>query len=320
MRLLVTGGAGFIGTNFVYYWLEAHPKDKIIVLDALTYAGRKANLKDAIQTGGIEFVRGNILNTNLVDRLMSRVELVVHFAAESHVDRSITGPSEFVKTNCLGTLVLLEAARKHSVRFHHISTDEVYGELSRNSKEKFLETRRFDPRSPYSASKAGAEHLVNAYFHTYGLKTTITNCANNYGPWHHPEKLIPKAVTNLILGKKVPLYGDGGQKRDWLYVTDHCTAIDLVIRKGKLGETYLIGSMLDEITNKQLIKKILKLMGKGEEMIEHVADRPGHDQKYAIDWSKIRKLGYKPQVSLAEGLAQTIAWFQDNKSWWTPLI
>lgn len=320
MKLLVTGGAGFIGANFVYYWLENYSQDQIIVLDALTYAGSVKTLKDAIASGRVEFVKGNILNAPLVDRLVNRVDLVVHFAAESHVDRSITGPSAFVKTNVLGTQILLEAARTHQVRFHHISTDEVYGSLSRNSKDKFREDTPYKPRSPYSASKAGADHLVNAYFHTYGLKTTLTNCANNYGPWHHPEKLIPKAITNLMRGKRVPLYGDGGQKRDWLYVTDHCRAIDLVIKKGKLGETYLVGSQVEELSNKQLIKMILKLMGKGEAMIEYVPDRPGHDQKYAIDWSKLKKLGYQPQVSLEEGLKATIAWYQAHPAWWQAML
>jgi dTDP-glucose 4,6-dehydratase len=320
MKLLVTGGAGFIGANFVDYWLESNPADRLIVLDALTYAGNKRSLRSALASGRVEFVKGNIRNAKLVDRLTARVDLVVHFAAESHVDRSISGPGEFVRTNVLGTQVLLDAAVKHRVRFHHISTDEVYGSLARNSRLKFSETSLYDPRSPYAASKAASDHLVRAYGVTYGLRYTLTNCSNNYGPWQHPEKLIPKAILNLESGKKVPLYGDGGQKRDWLYVTDHCRAVELVIKKGRPAETYLVGGQTEEISNKQLIKKILKLMGKGEEMIEYVEDRAGHDQKYAVDWSKLKKLGYQPQVDLESGLRQTIAWYLKRDAFLTNLV
>lgn len=311
MRLLVTGGAGFIGCNFVKYWLGKYPGDEVVVLDALTYAGKMSNLKEVKGHPGFSFVRGNITKRKLVDRLVADVDMVVHFAAESHVDRSVTGPGTFVRTNVWGTYVLLEAARKYSRRFHHISTDEVFGSLPRDSKEKFNENTKYDPRSPYSASKASSDHLVRAYFHTYGLPVTISNCSNNYGPNHHPEKLIPLTITNLLSGKKVPVYGDGGQLRDWLYVTDHCRAIEMILKKGVIGETYLIGGMEGEITNFELVKKIIHLMGKDEkESIEFVADRPGHDQKYAVDWTKIKtKLGWEPEVGLDDGLRRTIEWF-----------
>ena len=277
-RLLVTGGAGFIGSNFVRYWLKKYPKDRLVVLDALTYAGRKENL-DGLDKKRLETVKGNILNQKLVEKLTQAVDTVVHFAAESHVDRSILGPRAFVKTNIEGTFNLLEAARKYDRRFHQISTDEVFGSLSRGSKEKFSEETHYDPSSPYAASKAAADHLVRAWVTTYGLKATISNCSNNYGPYHHPEKLIPLFVTNLLEGKKVPVYGDGGQIRDWLYVEDHCRAIDLILEKGKLGETYLVGGLTHEVTNLELTKILIKLLGKDEECLEIVKDRPGTEQK-----------------------------------------
>lgn len=310
MRLLITGGAGFIGTNFVYYWLGAHPTDRLIILDALTYAGNKANLKEAIKTRKVEFVKGNINNKPLVEVLVSRTDLTVHFAAESHVDRSITDPKAFLSTNVLGTHTLLEAAVKHRRRFHHVSTDEVFGSLPRGSKKRFSETTPYSPRSPYSASKAASDHLVSAYVDTFGLSATISNCSNNYGPWQHPEKLIPKAIQNLLENKMVPLYGDGGQKRDWLYVEDHCRAIDLILSKGKPGQTYLVGGQTEEISNKSLVQKLIKILGKSKDSIEYVTDRPGHDQKYAIDWSKLKKLGYRPHVGLDDGLLQTVRWYQ----------
>lgn len=317
---MVTGGAGFIGSNFVKYWLDKYPKDSVVVLDALTYAGRRENLASFKGNPNFSFVKGNICNADLVDSLTKSVDTVVHFAAESHVDRSVSGPGEFVHTNVWGTFTLLEAARKYHTRFHHVSTDEVFGSLPRDSKDKFQENTPYDPRSPYSASKAGSDHLVRAYFHTYGLPVTITNCSNNYGPNHFPEKFIPLTITNLLEGKKVPIYGDGGQKRDWLYVTDHCRAIDLVLQKGVLGETYCVGGYIPgpdgEISNLELTKKILKLMNLGEEWIEYVKDRPGHDQKYAINWDKLKNIGYEPEVSLDEGLAMAIAWYKQNTKWW----
>lgn len=323
MRLLVTGGAGFIGCNFVRYWFEKYPKDKIVVLDALTYAGRRENLAFAKNNPNFRFVKGNICNKKLVDDLVKEVDTIVHFAAESHVDRSVVGPGAFVKTNVWGTFTLLEAARANQTRFHHVSTDEVFGSLERNSKEKFSENTAYCPRSPYSASKAASDHLVRSYFHTYNLPVTITNCSNNYGPNHFPEKLIPLVITNLLEGKNVPVYGDGGQKRDWLYVTDHCRAIDLVLHKGVIGDTYCVGGYIPgpdgEITNLELVHKILQLMGLSKERIEYVKDRPGHDQKYAINWSKLKKLGYEPQMNLDDGLTQTINWYQQNQPWWRRL-
>lgn len=315
MKLLVTGGAGFIGSNFVRFWREKYPKDEIVVVDALTYAGSLSNLKDI---EGIEFVKGNVTNMRLMDGLVKESDLVVHFAAESHVDRSVSGPATFLKTNIWGTYAVLEAVRKHKVRMHHVSTDEVFGSLSRDTNEKFDERTGYDPRSPYSASKAASDHLVRAWVETYGVAATITNCSNNYGPYHHVEKAIPLFITNLLEGKKVPVYGDGGQSRDWLYVLDHCRAIELVIKKGRVGEMYLVGGLKKDVTNMELVKKILKLTGKGEEMIEHVKDRPGHDQKYAVDWSKIAKLGWKPTLTLDEGLAKTVEWYKQNEWWWKP--
>lgn len=314
-KILVTGGAGFIGSNFVRYWLGKYPKDSVVVLDALTYAGNKANLAD-LDPSRLRFVKGNILNKKLVDELVKEVDIVVHFAAESHVDRSVGDPGAFLKTNIWGTFVILEAIKKYDKRFHHVSTDEVYGALGRSEKRKFDESSRYGPRSPYAASKAASDHLVNAYIATYGIRATVSNCANNYGPYHHPEKLIPLFITNLLENKKVPVYGDGGQMRDWLYVEDHCRAVGLIIKKGKLGETYLIGGMTDEITNLELTRKILSLLGRDESMVEYVKDRPGHDQKYAIDWKKIKSLGWTPKYNLEDGLKKTIEWYINNEKWW----
>ncbi|MCX6797231.1 MAG: dTDP-glucose 4,6-dehydratase, partial [Candidatus Doudnabacteria bacterium] len=298
MKILVTGGAGFIGSNFVHYWLENYPSDEVVVLDKLTYAGNLENLADVKDS--IAFIKGDICDETVVNQAVQGVGVVVHFAAESHVDRSILGPDEFVKTNVLGTHVLLKAALKYQIkRFHHISTDEVFGMLPLTSKEKWNENTPYNPRSPYSASKAASDHLVRAYYTTYGLPVTITNCANNIGPYMFPEKLIPLAITNLLEGKNVPVYTPGNQVREWLYVTDHCSAIDAVLKKGKVGETYFIGPENPEYTNLEVIKKLLKIMGLGEDKIEYVKDRPGHDQRYALDWSKIKKeLGWQPQITL----------------------
>lgn len=321
MRLLVTGGCGFIGSNFVRYWLKHYPQDKIVNLDKLTYSGNLDNLKDIENSPHYQFVKGDICHPQIVDKVMKSIEIVVHFAAESHVDRSILNPADFVLTNVLGTQVLLDAALKHKVRrFHHVSTDEVFGALKLDSKEKFSETTLYNPQSPYSASKAASDHLVRAYFHTYGLPITITNCSNNYGPFQFPEKLITLAITNLLEGKKVPVYGDGLYVRDWLYVEDHCRAIDLVLKKGKVGETYCVGGMTDNISNLEVIKKILKIMGKNGSLIEFVKDRPGHDRRYAVDWSKIKeKLGWQPQYSFDIWLKKTIQWYMGNIDWWQPL-
>jgi len=320
MNLLVTGGAGFIGSNFILYWLKKYSEDTIVNLDKLTYAGNLENLKDVEDNENYKFVKGDICDGELVNNLMKNenIDVVVHFAAESHVDRSILDPSPFIKTNIVGTYTLLEAALKNKIkRFHHVSTDEVFGSLSLNSKKKFNEKTCYAPRSPYSASKASADHLVRAYEHTYNLPVTISNCSNNFGPYHFPEKLIPLAITNILEGKKVPIYGDGLYVRDWLFVEDHCTAIDLIIHEGKIGETYLIGGMTKEISNIDVVKKILKIMGKDEKWIEFVKDRPGHDRKYIIDWSKIKKeLGWQPMYDFDSALKFTVDWYTKNQDWW----
>jgi dTDP-glucose 4,6-dehydratase len=317
MKLLVTGGAGFIGSNFVRYWLNKYQEDSIINLDKLTYAGNLENLKDIETNPNYRFIKGDICDKNLIEDLVPEVDIIVHFAAESHVDRSILGSDEFIKTNILGTHTLLEAARKNQTRFHHISTDEVFGSLKLDNDDKFNETTAFDPSSPYSASKASSDHLVKAWHRTYGLPITISNCSNNYGPYHFPEKFIPLAITNLLEDKKIPVYGFGNQIRDWLYVLDHCQAIDLIIKNGKIGETYCIGGMSQNITNLEVAKLILKIMGKSEEYLEFVKDRPGHDVRYTIDWTKMKnELGWQPQHTFEEYLVKTIDWYKNNQSWW----
>lgn len=319
--LLVTGGAGFIGSNFVHYWLKNHPEDQIINLDALTYAGNLENLKTVENLSNYHFVQANICDRQVVSELMSGVDIVVHFAAESHVDRSIIDPGLFLQTNVIGTQVLLEAALKHKVeRFHHISTDEVFGALSLDGNEKFDKNSVYDPHSPYSASKAAADHLVRAYGDTYDLPFTISNCSNNYGEYQFPEKMIPLAITNLIDDKKVPVYGDGLYVRDWLYVQDHCQGIEAALTKGKIGETYLFGGLYKDVNNLELIKILIRLMGKSEDAIEMVKDRPGHDRRYSVDFSESEKtLDWQPSVDLEEGLQKTINWYQNNQDWWRPL-
>ncbi len=315
-KILITGGAGFIGSNLVHYWVKKYPSDEIVVLDKLTYAGNLENLS-AVKDR-IKFIKGDICNLSDVNKAMNGVGTVVHFAAESHVDRSILGPEEFVRTNVLGTQVLLESAKLNMVKhFHHVSTDEVFGQIALDSSEKWTENSPYLPRSPYSASKAGSDHLVRAYFSTYGLPITITNCSNNFGPYHFPEKFIPLAITNLLEGKKIPVYTPGNQVRDWLYVEDHCKAIDLVINKGRVGEAYLVGADHKEYSNLEVAKMIAKLMGYGEEMLEIVGDRPGHDVKYAIDSGKIREeLGWKPEAEFEDYLKQVIEWYKNNQAWW----
>ncbi|NTU73412.1 dTDP-glucose 4,6-dehydratase [Candidatus Roizmanbacteria bacterium] len=318
MKLLITGGAGFIGSNFVHYWLNNYPNDDIVNLDKLTYAGNLETLKDLENNPHHQFIHGDICDTELVNRVIEDVDIVVHFAAESHVDRSILDPTPFVKTNVEGTLVLLDAALKNGKkRFHHISTDEVFGALSLDQNEKFDDNTPYNPHSPYAASKAGSDHLVRAYYDTYQLPVTISNCTNNYGPHHFPEKFIPLTITNLMEGKKIPVYGDGLYVRDWLYVEDHCAAVDLILQKGKIGKTYLIGGMNEGISNIEVVKKILKLLNKSEDSIEYVKDRPGHDRRYAIDWSTIHEeLGWSPKYSFDEALEKTVKWFIENEEWW----
>ncbi len=318
MKLLVTGGAGFIGSNFILYWLEKYPQDKIVNLDKLTYAGNLENLHSVEKNPHYLFIYGDICDANTVRNAMKDIDMVVHFAAESHVDRSILDPAPFIKTNIEGTYVLLQAALKQKVkRFHHISTDEVFGTLSLGSNDKFSLGTPYDPRSPYSASKASSDHLVRAFHTTYALPVTISNCSNNFGPYQFPEKYIALAITNLLERKKIPVYGDGLYVRDWLYVRDHCEAVDLILHKGKVGKTYLIGGLTEDISNLHVVKKILGLMGENESMIDFVKDRPGHDRRYAIDWSRTKEeLGWQPKHSFESALRETIEWYKKNQTWW----
>ncbi|MBD3282898.1 dTDP-glucose 4,6-dehydratase [Candidatus Pacearchaeota archaeon] len=316
--ILVTGGAGFIGSNFIRYFLHKYDDIEIINFDKLTYCGNLKNLSDIEDRDNYKFIKGDISNYNIINKVMKKVDAVIHFAAETHVDNSITDPFTFIKTNVLGTQVLLNAALKNNLKlFYHISTDEVFGELGET--EKFSETTPYRPRSPYSASKAASDHLVRAYYETYDLPIIISNCSNNYGPYQYPEKIIPLFITNLIEGKKVPLYGDGKNVRDWLHVVDHCKAIDFIFNKGKIGETYCIGGDC-ELSNIELTKIILKNMGYNENMIKFVPDRKGHDFRYAMDFSKItNELGWKPKYKFKSGIKNTIKWYKKNISWWKEL-
>ena len=315
MKLLVTGGAGFIGSNFIHYWLEHHPEDSVINLDKLTYAGNLENLAAVKDNPHYRFVQGDICDAEVVNPLVYEADVVVHFAAESHVDRSISEPNAFVQTNVVGTQVLLEAAREFGKRFHHVSTDEVFGTLPLESTLQFDENTPYDPHSPYAASKAASDHLVRAYYDTYQLPITITNCTNNYGPWHFPEKMIPLFISNLLQHQPVPVYGQGVNVRDWLYVEDHCAAIETVLLRGKIGETYCVGGGAER-DNLSVAKILCQLLGREESLIEFVDDRPGHDLRYAMDYSKIeRELSWKPQVTFDEGLRRTVEWFQNNREW-----
>lgn len=314
MRILVCGGAGFIGSCFIKHMLESYPNYKIINLDALTYAGNLDNLKDIQNNKNYDFFWGNICDCDTVDRLMSKVNAVVNFAAESHVDRSIVNPNVFIETNVEGTLTLLDSARQHGIRrFIQISTDEVYG--SSDNGDYFYETTPLAPNSPYAASKASADMLVRAFCKTYNFPGIITRSSNNYGPFQYPEKLIPYFITQLLKGEKVPVYGDGSNIRDWLFVYDHCRAIDIVLHKGKPGEIYNIGGH-NEKTNLEMTKIILDSLGKDESFIEYVEDRPGHDKRYAICSDKIQnELGWKPSVTFETGIALTIDWYLNNREW-----
>ena len=336
--IVITGGAGFIGSNFVHHWCENYPEDRVIVLDALTYAGNLHNLATLKDRKNFRFLQGDICDRALVDELFAseNIDTVAHFAAESHVDRSILGPGAFVQTNVVGTFTLLESFRQHwlsnhqpdKYRFLHVSTDEVYGSLGVDD-PAFTETTPYAPNSPYSASKAGSDHLARAYFHTYGMPTIITNCSNNYGSYHFPEKLIPLMCINILLGKPLPVYGDGKNVRDWLYVRDHCQALDTVIHKGKAGETYNIGGN-NEVKNIDLVRILCDLMDElapdlpvkpAQNLITFVRDRPGHDRRYAIDATKIRtELGWQPQETVEGGLRKTIQWYLDHRDWWQPLL
>lgn len=316
MHILITGGAGFIGSNFVHYWLQAHPTDHITVLDALTYAGNRENLTDIAEH--ITFIQGDICDPDTVRTALAGVDTVVHFAAESHVDRSIRDPGAFVRTNVVGTYTLLEAAKDCRIaRFHHVSTDEVLGHLPLDNDERWTEQSPYNPRSPYAASKAASDHLVRAYHTTYGLPVTISNCANNYGPRLYPEKLLSLAITNLLEDTPVPIYGTGAQVREWLFVTDHCRGIEAILLHGRIGETYFIGPGEQRITNLELIRTVLRLMEKDESYIKFVADRPGHDQRYALSTHKIQsELGWQARVPLLEGLQQMIEWYRIHTAWW----
>jgi dTDP-glucose 4,6-dehydratase len=318
MKLLVTGGAGFIGSNFILYYLKNHPESSIVNLDKLTYAGNLENLESVKDNPNYSFIKGDICDPKTVEKAMQGIDVVVHFAAETHVDRSIISSEDFVKTNVLGTQVLLSAVLALGIkRFHHVSTDEVYGSLNLEEKSIFNERTNYNPRSPYSASKAGADHLVRAYYFTHNLPITISSCSNNFGPYQFPEKLLPLAITNLLEGKKVPVYGDGLYVRDWLYVEDHCRAIDLILEKGRLGETYCIGGLTEDINNLEVIKKIIRMLGKNEEDLEFVKDRPGHDRRYALDWSKIKnELGFEPLYGFDDWLEKTVEWYKQNEKWW----
>lgn len=316
-RILVTGGAGFIGSNFVHYVYRERPDWHITVLDALTYAGNKDNLK-GLDPERVELVVGDICDEKLVDELIANTDLVVHYAAESHVDNSIAGPWPFVKTNVEGTFRILEAVRKHNKRLHHISTDEVYGDLSMDE-PAFTENSPYKPSSPYSSTKAGSDMLVRAWIHTYGIQATVSNCSNNYGPFQHVEKLIPRQITEILEGRKPRLYGEGLNVRDWIHAEDHSSAVLAIIEKGVVGETYLIGAN-SERTNKQVIQTILRLTDKSEDDFEQVKDRPGNDRRYAINSDKIRQeLGWEPSYTdFDTGLAATIEWYKENEAWWKP--
>jgi dTDP-glucose 4,6-dehydratase len=317
MKMLVTGGAGFIGSNFVHYTLASRPEYEITVLDALTYAGNKANLDPVGDK--ITFVEGNICDFSLVDDLVGQNDVIVHFAAESHNDNSLAHPWPFVETNLVGTFTLLEALRKHGKRYHHISTDEVYGDLELDDPNKFNETTPYNPSSPYSSTKAGSDHLVRAWVRSFGIQATISNCSNNYGPYQHVEKVIPRQITNILSDVKPKLYGAGLNVRDWIHVDDHNSAVHTILDKGRIGETYMIGAE-GEKNNKELFELLLELMGKPRDWYDHVNDRPGHDMRYAIDATKLRtELGWEPKYTdFRDGLKATVDWYTQNEAWWRP--
>lgn len=324
MKIIVTGGAGFIGGNFVYYQLREHPQDEVVCLDALTYAGNLETLEEAMKNPRFRFVKGDITERELVDELFvqEKPDIVVNFAAETHVDRSVEDPGVFLRTNMLGTQVLMDACRRHGImRYHQVSTDEVYGDLPLDRPELFFhEDTPIHTSSPYSASKAGADLLVQAYHRTFGLPVSITRCSNNYGPYHFPEKLIPLMISRALADQPLPVYGTGENIRDWLYVDDHCAAIDLVMRKGRVGEVYNIGGH-NERTNLEVVRTILRALGKPESLIHFVKDRPGHDMRYAIDPTKIHtELGWLPTTSFDEGIQKTISWYLENKPWWEHIL
>lgn len=320
-KMLITGGAGFIGANFVHYTLNNHPDYQVTVIDKLTYAGNPENLASILEK--IEFVTGDICDADLIDKLVADSDIVVHFAAESHNDNSLNDPYPFVETNIIGTYRILEAVRKHGKRLHHISTDEVFGDLELDDPNRFKETTPYNPSSPYSATKAGSDHLVRAWIRSFGIQATISNCSNNYGPYQHVEKFIPRQITEVLEGRKPKLYGTGENVRDWIHVDDHNSAVHLIIEKGKIGDTYIIGADNDHTNNKMVIEMILELMGKPRDWYEHVNDRPGHDLRYAMDSTKLRtELGWQPEYTdnngMERGLKDTIDWYAANEAWWKP--
>lgn len=324
MKILVTGGAGFIGSNFVFYMLDNHPEDEIVVLDALTYAGNLETLKDAMSNPNFKFVKGDIADRDFVDKLFEeeQFDAVVNFAAESHVDRSIEDPGLFLRSNVIGTQVLMDASRKHGVkRYHQVSTDEVYGDLPLERTDLFFtEETPLHTSSPYSASKAAADLLVLAYNRTYGFPATISRCSNNYGPYHFPEKLIPLIISRALADETLPVYGKGENVRDWLYVEDHCSAIDKILRGGRVGEVYNVGGH-NERTNLEVVKTILKHLNKPETLITFVTDRAGHDLRYAIDPTKMmEELGWEPETNFDDGIKYTIEWYLDNEEWWSNIL
>lgn len=318
-KMLITGGAGFIGANFVHYTVNHRPEYEVTVVDKLTYAGNPDNIASVLDK--IEFVTGDICDAELIDRLVQDTDIVVHFAAESHNDNSLKDPWPFINTNIIGTYRILEAVRKHDKRLHHISTDEVFGDLELDDPNRFTETTPYNPSSPYSASKASSDHLVRAWMRSFGVQATISNCANNYGPYQHVEKMIPRQITNVLTDVKPKLYGAGLNVRDWIHVDDHNAAVHTIIEKGAIGETYIIGADNDHTNNKMIFEMILELMGKPKDWYDHVTDRPGHDMRYAMDSSKLRReLGWMPQYTdtngMREGLKQTIEWYKSNEAWW----
>jgi dTDP-glucose 4,6-dehydratase len=316
VKLLVTGGAGFIGSNFARHVLAEHTDDRVVVLDKLTYAGRVETIQDLIDGGRLDFVEGDICDPELVREALEGCDAIVNFAAESHVDRSIEQPGHFIQTDVFGTYVLLEEARRLGVgRYLQISTDEVYGSIEEGS---FTEQSPLDPSSPYSASKTGGDLLVGAYCHTYGMDAIVCRASNNYGPYQYPEKLIPLCILNALHGDPLPVYGDGMQVRNWLHVTDHCRGLDTVLRSGRAGETYNIGGP-DELPNIEVVRRILELTGRDESLIEHVTDRPGHDRRYSLAWEKAGNLGWEPEIRFGEGLEATVEWCQNNSWWWEPI-
>lgn len=317
-KILVTGGAGFIGSNFVHYLLE-NTDHSVVVLDKMTYAANEMSLA-GLPADRFELVKGDIADTDIVDPLVKAADAVVHYAAESHNDNSLNDPTPFIHTNLIGTFTLLEAVRRHKTRYHHISTDEVFGDLELDDPAKFTETTPYNPSSPYSSTKAGSDLLVRAWVRSFGIEATISNCSNNYGPYQHIEKFIPRQITNILAGIQPKLYGEGLNVRDWIHASDHSSAVHTILEKGKIGETYLIGAD-GEVNNITVLRSILRLMGQSEDAFEHVVDRPGHDLRYAIDGSRLRaELGWEPQFTNFEaGLKDAIAWYTDNRAWWEPL-